>query len=80
MAERTDIAGWDLVRDQYIGKRTMMTGVVDDLEIFVEGINFRIVEDVPDRYRGWIITDTPVGYSACSPDYDASYEGPEDGG
>lgn len=30
-------------------------------------------------YRGWRIDAEFIGYSATGPDYDASYEGPEDG-
>lgn len=31
------------------------------------------------RYRGWDIGPDYVGWTATSPNYDASYEGPEDG-
>jgi hypothetical protein len=32
-----------------------------------------------NTYRGWTITWDYVEFSATSPNYDASYEGPEDG-
>lgn len=32
-----------------------------------------------EAYRGWRIDAEFIGYSATGPDYDASYEGPEDG-
>lgn len=32
-----------------------------------------------NTYRGWLIDLTPAGWMATSPNYDASYEGPEDG-
>lgn len=33
----------------------------------------------PTHYRGWAISWDYGRYEAVSPDYDASYEGPEDG-
>jgi hypothetical protein len=30
-------------------------------------------------YRGWLMERTPAGLCATGPNYDASYEGPEDG-
>lgn len=30
-------------------------------------------------YRGWAVTIVPSGFLAISPDYEATYEGPEDG-
>ena len=33
----------------------------------------------PADYRGWVIDWNYGQYTATSPDYDASYEGPEDG-
>lgn len=33
----------------------------------------------PDTYRGWDISWDYGWYSAIGPNYDASYEGPEDG-
>ena len=32
-----------------------------------------------EAYRGWRIDAEFIGYSATGSDYDASYEGPEDG-
>ena len=34
---------------------------------------------LPASYRGWRIAPEYIGYSGTHPDYDASYEGPEDG-
>jgi len=36
---------------------------------------------LPDRYRGWSISPPEICpfWTATGPDYDASYEGPEDG-
>tara|TARA_R100001143_G_scaffold58421_2_gene56292 strand:+ start:4733 stop:4957 length:225 start_codon:yes stop_codon:yes gene_type:complete len=35
---------------------------------------------VPDRYRGWLIEQNWLGiWEATHPNFDASYEGPEDG-
>jgi len=31
------------------------------------------------KYRDWSVDHTPGGWCATSPNYDASYEGPEDG-
>ena len=33
----------------------------------------------PDTYRGWTVTWEYGQYQAVHPDYDASWEGPEDG-
>lgn len=37
--ERTDLPEWESVRDQYMGKRTLMRGGA----LLVEDLNFRIV-------------------------------------
>ena len=37
--ERTDMKNWNLIRDQYMGKRTLMR----EGGLQVEGISFRIV-------------------------------------
>lgn len=38
--ERTDWAGWDLIRSQYMGKRTLMTNGC----LYIEGIGLTITD------------------------------------
>ncbi len=42
--ERTDLPDWESIRDQYIGKRTMMAGD-GTCTLLIEGLSFEIVED-----------------------------------
>ena len=40
--ERTDWAGWDMIRDQYMGKRTLMAEGC----LFIEGMGLTITKEV----------------------------------
>lgn len=42
--ERTDLPDWNDIREQYIGKRTMMSGD-GRCTLLIEGMNFQIIDD-----------------------------------
>lgn len=57
-----------------------MSDIFDDILRQHADAQIRVSELVtPTEYRGWTINWDYGQYSATGPNYDASYEGPEDG-